>query len=83
MTAMQLVALGEIFGQRGARQIATGETDAEGAPIFQTVAAPILPGEAFTADPITAGALIRAKAAAPAGSEEAEAAIARAREAEA
>ena len=80
MTAMQLVALAEILGQRGARQIATGETDADGAPIFRTEAAPILPGESFTAEPATAAVLIRAKAAAPAGSEEAEAAIARARE---
>lgn len=80
---MNLIALAEILGHKGARQIATGETDAEGAPIFQTVAAPILPGEAFTAEPATAAALIRAKAAAPAGSEAAEEAIRRSREAEA
>lgn len=83
MTAMQLVALAEILGQRGARQIATGETDAEGAPIFRTEAAPILPGESFSAEPVTAAALVRAKAAAPAGSEAAEEAIRRSREAEA
>lgn len=80
MTAMQLVALAEILGQRSAHQIATGETDAEGAPIFRTEAAPILPGEAFTADHTTAAALIRRRAAAPAGSEAAEEAIRRARE---
>lgn len=77
---MNLIALGEILGMKGARQIATGETDADGAPAFRTDAAPILPGEAFTADAVTAAMLIRNRAAAPAGSEEAEAAIARARE---
>ncbi len=80
---VQLVALAEILGQKGARQIATGETDAEGAPLFRTEAAPVLPGEAFTAEPATAAALIRAKAAAPAGSEAAEETIRKAREAEA
>lgn len=75
-----LIALAEILGQRGAHQIATGETDAEGAPIFRTESAPILPGETFTADHATAAMLIRSRAAAPAGSEAAEEAIRKALE---
>lgn len=77
---VNLIALGEILGQKGSTQVATGDVDENGTPIFRTESAPIRPGEAFTTDPATAAMLICRRAAAPAGSEEAEAAIARARE---
>lgn len=77
---MNLIALGEILGQKGSTQVAIGDVDENGTPIFRTESAPILPGEAFTADHATAAALIRNRAAAPAGSEAAEEAIRKARE---
>ncbi len=77
---MNLIALGQILGQKDSAQVATGDVDENGTPIFRTESAPILPGEAFTADPATGAMLIRNRAAATAGSEEAEAAVARARE---
>lgn len=80
MTAMHLAALGEIIGIHSARLIATGAVDADGRPILRTESAPVRPGESFDADPVTAAMLIRAKAAARAGSQEVEEAIRRAAE---
>ena len=75
-----LIALGEISGLGESRMVATGEHEADGTPRLRCESVAIQPGTTFTAERAVAERLIRARAAAPVGSEAAAFAIRKARE---
>jgi hypothetical protein len=75
-----LIALSEICGLGESRMVATGEHEADGTPRLRCESVAIQPGTAITVEKAEAERLIRTRAAAAAGSEEAAHAIRKARE---